>query len=128
MSDDSGKPNPLDDLAARLSAARAARGGGKQRETRAEAGPGMGAGSGAGLGARMGVELVAGIAAGSLIGFGLDSWLGTKPWLMVVFFFLGAAASVVNMYRAVQGLDESVGLGQAARRKHQQMPRDDNKA
>ncbi len=64
----------------------------------------------------MGVELVAGIAAGSLIGFGLDAWLGTKPLLMVVFFFLGAAASVVNMYRAAKGLDDSVGLGQATRR------------
>jgi len=74
-------------------------------------------GAGMGLGARIGVELVAGLAAGSLIGYGLDAWLGTRPWLMVVFFFLGAAASVVNMYRAVQGLDDSVGLGQAKRRK-----------
>ena len=74
-------------------------------------------GAGAGVGVRIGVELVAGIGVGSLIGYGLDAWLGTRPWLMVVFFFLGAAASVMNMYRAVQGLDDSVGLGQAQRRK-----------
>jgi ATP synthase protein I len=74
-------------------------------------------GAGAGIGVRIGVELVAGIGVGSLIGYGLDAWLGTRPWLMVVFFFLGAAASVMNMYRAVQGLDDSVGLGQAKRRK-----------
>jgi ATP synthase protein I len=111
MSDDAKEPRPLDDLATRLDAARSAhRGGGKPREAR------DGAGAGAGLGVRMGVELVAGIAAGSLIGFGLDAWLGTKPLLMVVFFFLGAAASVVNMYRAAKGLDDSVGLGQATRR------------
>jgi len=74
-------------------------------------------GAGAGIGVRIGVELVAGIGVGSLIGYGLDAWLGTRPWLMVVFFFLGAAASVMNMYRAVQGLDDSVGLGQAKRRR-----------
>jgi ATP synthase protein I len=75
-------------------------------------------GAGAGIGVRIGVELVAGIGVGSLIGYGLDAWLGTRPWLMVVFFFLGAAASVMNMYRAVQGLDDSVGFGQAKRRKN----------
>ena len=42
-----------------------------------------------GLGFRIAVELVAGIAVGTLIGYALDGWLGTRPWLMVVFLFLG---------------------------------------
>jgi ATP synthase protein I len=109
MTEEGGKPRPLEDLEARLGAARA----GRPRE-RVEPVP---RGVGAGLGARVGVELVAGIAVGSGLGYGLDAWLGTRPWLMVLFFFLGAAASVVNIYRAAHGLDDSVGLAQAQRRK-----------
>jgi len=113
MTDEERGPRPLDDLDARLRAARAGSEVGNEKETR----NGAGLGAGAGIGVRIGVELVAGIGVGSLIGYGLDAWLGTRPWLMVVFFFLGAAASVMNMYRAAQGLDDSVGLGQAKRRK-----------
>jgi ATP synthase protein I len=113
MTDESGHPGPLEDLDARL---RAARG-----EVKTEEGPeprnGAGIGPGMGMGVRVGVELISGIAVGGLIGYGLDRWLGTKPWLLLVFFFLGAAASVLNIYRAVHGLDDSVGLGQAQRRK-----------
>lgn len=57
-----------------------------------------------GLAFRIGVELVAALAVGVGIGYGLDLWLGTKPWLMVVFFFLGAGAGILNVYRAVNAL------------------------
>jgi ATP synthase protein I len=103
----------LDDLDARLRAAR----GERHDESEGDPRGGAGIGSGMGMGVRVGVELIAGLVVGGLIGFGLDRWLGTKPWLMLVFFFLGAAASVLNIYRAVHGLDDSVGLGQAQRRK-----------
>lgn len=112
MTDDSGKPRPFEEFDARLRAARGERQDEKGPEPR-----NAGIGAGMGMGVRVGVELVAGIAVGSLIGYGLDRWLGTRPWLMLVFFFLGAAASVLNIYRAVHGLDDSVGLGQAQRRK-----------
>lgn len=46
---------------------------------------------------RMVVELVAGMAVGFAMGYGLDILLGTKPWLMVVFLFLGFAAGVRAM-------------------------------
>jgi ATP synthase protein I len=70
-----------------------------------------------GQGFRIATELVAGVAVGTFIGYALDRWLGTRPWLMVVFFFLGAAAGMMNVYRVAKGLDESVGLGAAQRRK-----------
>lgn len=53
-----------------------------------------------GLAFRIGIEMVAAVAVGAGMGWLLDRWLGTKPWLMVVFFFLGAAAGLLNVYRA----------------------------
>ena len=112
MTEETGKPRPLEDLDARIKAARAAEPGAAENEPRKD----TGLGQGMGLGVRIGVELVAGLMVGTLIGWGLDRWLGTRPWLMIVFFFLGAAAAVMNVYRAARGLDDSVGLGQAQRR------------
>ena len=39
----------------------------------------------------------------------LDRWLGTGPWLLLVFFLLGAVAGIVNVYRVMVGLGQSVG-------------------
>lgn len=57
-------------------------------------------------GLHVGIELVAGLIGGSLIGYGLDAWLGTSPVLFIVFFFLGAAAGLLNAYRYIQRLTE----------------------
>ena len=48
---------------------------------------------------KLGTELVAAVGVGTIIGFILDSWFGTKPWLIVIFFFLGAAAGMLNVIR-----------------------------
>jgi ATP synthase protein I len=56
-----------------------------------------------GLAFRIAVELVAALAVGLGIGWAIDRWLGTRPWGLVVFFFLGAAAGMLNVYRAVGG-------------------------
>lgn len=57
-----------------------------------------------GMGLRIGIEMVAALVVGLGIGWLLDAWLDTKPWLMVVFFFLGAGAGVMNVYRAITGI------------------------
>jgi len=44
-------------------------------------------------------EFVAGIVVGGLIGWQADKWLGTKPWLLVLFLGLGVAAGFLNIYR-----------------------------
>jgi ATP synthase protein I len=44
-------------------------------------------------------EFVAAIVVGAFIGWQADAWLGTKPWLMVVFLGLGTAAGFWNIYR-----------------------------
>ncbi len=49
---------------------------------------------------KLGTELVAAVAVGTIIGFILDNWFDTKPWLIIIFFFLGAAAGMLNVIRA----------------------------
>ena len=48
---------------------------------------------------KLGTELVAAVAVGTIIGFILDSWFDTKPWLIIIFFFLGTAAGILNVIR-----------------------------
>ncbi|ADO41283.1 AtpZ/AtpI family protein [Ketogulonicigenium vulgare] len=49
---------------------------------------------------RMVIELVAGIGIGATIGYGLDVVFGTKPFLMIIFLFLGLIAGVRTMIRS----------------------------
>ncbi len=113
--DERERPSSLDDLEARLRAARA-------RELEHAGGDRAGrggrlSGSGIAIAARITVEMLVGVMVGAGIGYALDQWLGSKPWLMMLFLLLGGAAGVLNAYRAVKGLDDSVGLGAAQRRK-----------
>ena len=55
---------------------------------------------------KLGTELVAAVAVGTIIGFILDSWFDTKPWLMIIFFFLGAAAGMLNVIRAANKMQK----------------------
>lgn len=104
MTDASSQP-ALTDLDRRL---REARG---REETSADAGasPAKASASGLGMAFRVGVELVSALAVGVGLGLLLDHWLGTRPWLLVVFFFLGAAAGILNVYRAASRLGMGVG-------------------
>jgi ATP synthase protein I len=47
----------------------------------------------------VGVALVAATAVGLAIGYGLDRWLGTSPWLTMVFTLLGIVAGFLNLFR-----------------------------
>ena len=55
---------------------------------------------------KLGTELVAAVADGTIIGFILDSWFDTKPWLIIIFFFLGAAAGMLNVIRAANKMQK----------------------
>ena len=55
---------------------------------------------------KLGTELVAAVAVGTIIGFILDSWFGTKPWLIIIFFFLGAAAGMLNVIRTAKKMQK----------------------
>jgi ATP synthase protein I len=58
-----------------------------------------GRGAAMGRGMRIATELVAGVLVGSVLGWYLDQWLGTKPWLFILFFLLGTAAGMMNIIR-----------------------------
>ena len=55
---------------------------------------------------KLGTELVAAVAVGTIIGFILDSWFDTKPWLIIVFFFLGTAAGLLNVIRTANRMQK----------------------
>ena len=55
---------------------------------------------------KLGTELVAAVAVGTIIGFILDSWFDTKPWLIVIFFFLGTAAGILNVIRTANRMQK----------------------
>ena len=87
----------VDDLDRKLDQVRAE----DAAEDRARVAAGKGAaGRGMAQGLRMASELVAAVVVGGLVGYALDYFLGTKPWLFLAFFFLGFAAGVMSVLRA----------------------------
>tara|TARA_B100000427_G_scaffold40433_1_gene29165 strand:- start:575 stop:934 length:360 start_codon:yes stop_codon:yes gene_type:complete len=62
-----------------------------------------------GLAFRVGIELVSAVAVGLGIGWLLDRWLDTKPWLMLVFIILGGCAGILNVYRMARGFGYAPG-------------------
>lgn len=95
---DGGQPDPLARLGERLDRARS-------EQSR---GSGTGGGepppSGLGVGFRIGIELLASLLVGLALGWVADRFLGTRPWGLVLGFFIGAAAGMVNVFREAQGL------------------------
>ena len=55
---------------------------------------------------KLGTELVAAVAVGTIIGFILDTLFDTKPWLIIIFFFLGATAGMLNVIRAANRMQK----------------------
>lgn len=82
------------DFAQRLEAARAA--------IRAkEAAPKRGR-SAYDFGIRVATEMAVAVAVGFGIGWYLDEWLGTRPWMMLLLLPIGAAAGIMNVMRAAR--------------------------
>ena len=49
-----------------------------------------------------GADMVVCTLLGALIGYGLDKWLNTEPWMLVIWFGLGSAAGFFSVYRRMQ--------------------------
>ena len=63
------------------------------------------AGSAYGAAWRISIEIVVALVFCTAIGWALDYWFGTKPWLMLIFLFLGGAAGINNAMRTALKID-----------------------
>jgi ATP synthase protein I len=67
-----------------------------------------------GIAFRFSTEMVAALVVGGGIGWGIDWMTGhwspihTKPWGMILFFVLGAAAGMLNVIRAAKELNAEI--------------------
>jgi ATP synthase protein I len=102
------KDDPLREFGERLNKARAANHGPPSKTP--DSTPSTG--NALAFGWRVGIELVGAIVVAEFIGWAIDKWFGTRPWGMVVFFFLGVAAGMLNVYRAVTGMGGAMGFKQ----------------
>jgi ATP synthase protein I len=55
----------------------------------------------------VGIELGLSVAIGLLVGYYLDKWLGTEPWLMLLWLTLGLVAGFRGVIRAVKRADRA---------------------
>jgi ATP synthase protein I len=99
------KPADLEDLDKRL---RDARGSDRAPQNPNPRGNAMG------LAFRLSTELVAGLVIGGAIGWGLDRLLGTGPWFLLIFFFLGMAAGILNVVRTSQQMNAANSEGETS--------------
>ena len=51
---------------------------------------------------KMSAELVSAVVVGTIIGFILDKTFGTKPWLILIFFFVGVVAGILNVFKSAK--------------------------
>ena len=55
---------------------------------------------------KLSTELVSAVAVGTIIGFILDKTFGTKPWLILIFFFVGVVAGIYNVIRSAKKMQK----------------------
>ena len=57
---------------------------------------------------KISTELVAAVVVGSTIGFILDNWFDTRPWLTISFFFMGVTAGILNVIRSAKNMHKNL--------------------
>ena len=55
---------------------------------------------------KLSTELVSAVAVGTIIGFILDKTFGTKPWLIIIFFFIGVIAGIMNVIKSAKNMQK----------------------
>jgi len=55
---------------------------------------------------KISTEFVAAVAVSSTIGFILDNLFDTKPWLIILFFVIGAIAGMLNIIRTAKRMQK----------------------
>ena len=59
-----------------------------------------------GVAFKMSTELVSAVVVGTIIGFILDKTFDTKPWLILIFFFVGVIAGIVNVFKSAKNMQK----------------------
>lgn len=67
--------------------------------------------------AALGFEMSLSVVIGAGIGYFLDRWLGTGPWLLIVWIGFGFAAGVRSLYRAAVRSEKDLEKDEEAKRK-----------
>ena len=57
-----------------------------------------------GVAFKLSTEMVAAVVVSTIIGFILDNWFDTKPWLILIFFFVGVVAGILNVIRSAKNM------------------------
>jgi ATP synthase protein I len=95
------KPDDLKDLGKRLDAVEGERAARDKRPQQTSLG----------IAFRFSTEMVSALLVGGAVGWGIDwasdrwSPVHTKPWGLIVFFVLGAAAGILNVVRAAREIN-----------------------
>ena len=55
---------------------------------------------------KLSAELVSAVTIGTIIGFILDKTFGSTPWLIIIFFFLGVTAGIINVFRSAKNMQK----------------------
>ena len=55
---------------------------------------------------KLSTELVAAVGIGTIIGFILDKTFGSTPWLIIIFFFLGVTAGIINVFKSAKNMQK----------------------
>ena len=55
---------------------------------------------------KLSTELVSAVAVGTIIGFILDKTFDTKPWLILIFFFVGVVAGITNVIKSAKNMQK----------------------
>ena len=55
---------------------------------------------------KLSTELISAVAVGTIIGFILDKTFGTKPWLILIFFFVGVVAGITNVIKSAKNMQK----------------------
>jgi len=54
----------------------------------------------------LGLEMGLSVAVGAGIGYYLDKWLKTEPWLLIIFLLFGVVAGFRSLYRVLKRLQK----------------------
>ena len=81
-----------------------------------------------GIAFRVGVELISAITVSTAIGWWLDKWLDSSPWLMILFIFVGFSAGMWNIYKLTInfGIDERKHLTKKPSKTFEEIKKEEN--